>query len=594
VTNAPISRRSFVRGAALAGLGLPVFLQACQGTPAAPPAPTSASATVSSSAPATSVPSTAAPSSAGTPAAPPAVSSGATGTLKLPTYLPFQGPKPDLAGSEQGVEPGYFRFPKDLVKVWKGDPPGDGSDVTAHESFVSGTPPALDQNAHWQDINKRLNANMKISGFPLSDYPVRLATVLAGGDYPDFLWFPLNPPAQIPQMPDLVKSKFQDLTEYLSGDNIKQFTNLGNVPPLSWRNGIFNGGLYALPAGVNPPFSQLLEVRQDLVGEAGLSLPKNADDFKRMLQALTQPSSNRYGLAVSSSNVMGMITGSPFLSMYGAPNNWGVDSAGKFVKDFEVDGYKATLGYLRDLWATGVIHPNAPTYAGNAVQNDFTGGNVVVAQTVLGGMRIGWSQIIGVNPNARIGIMPPFGADGGKGAVHLGNGSFGITFLKKNTPERIKMLLRICDWLAAPFGSEERIPVRWGVPDVDFTFDEQGNPRPTKQGLAEVIISWQYQGPVGQVAYDPVMSEGFARTVNGWEQAAMAVGVADPTIGLYSPTDASQGSVLRQAMYDGVTQIVLGRGALSDFDQLLKDWKAKGGDKMRGEYEQAYATTKIV
>ena len=61
-------------------------------------------------------------------------------------------------------------------------------------------------------------------------------------------------------MPELVKSKFQDLTEYLSGDNIKQFTNLGNVPPLSWRNGIFNGGLYALPAGVNPPFSQLLEV----------------------------------------------------------------------------------------------------------------------------------------------------------------------------------------------------------------------------------------------------------------------------------------------------------------------------------------------
>ena len=113
--------------------------------------------------------------------------------MKLPTYLPFQGPKPDLAGSEQGVEPGYFRFPKDLVKVWKGDPPGDGSDVTAHESFVSGTPPALDQNAHWQDINKRLNANMKISGFPLSDYPVRLATVLAGGDLPDFLWFPAQP-----------------------------------------------------------------------------------------------------------------------------------------------------------------------------------------------------------------------------------------------------------------------------------------------------------------------------------------------------------------------------------------------------------------
>ena len=119
---------------------------------------------------------------------------------------------------------------------------------------------------------------MKISGFPLSDCPVKLATLLAGGDLPDYVWFPLNPPAQIPQLPELVKSKFQDLTEYLSGDNIKQFTNLGNVPPLSWKNGIFNSALYALPAGVNPPFSQVLQTRQDLIDAAGLTLPRSADE----------------------------------------------------------------------------------------------------------------------------------------------------------------------------------------------------------------------------------------------------------------------------------------------------------------------------
>jgi len=584
MTHPPISRRSFVRGAALAGLGWPVVLQACSMSPASSNMSVAASSSASGPATSGSANGTGVPSGA----------SGTTGTLKLPTYVPFQGPKPDLDGSEQGIEPGYFRFPTNLVRVWNNDPPGDGSDVTAHESFVSGTPPAVDQNAHWQDINKRLNANMKISGFPLSDYPVKLATLLAGGDLPDYVWFPLNPPAQIPQLPELVKSKFQDLTEYLSGDNIKQFTNLGNVPPLSWKNGIFNNALYALPAGVNPPFSQVLQTRQDLIDAAGLTLPRSADEFRRMLQALTNAQSNRYGLALSPSNSMGMISGSPFLSMYGVPNNWHVDSAGKFVKDFEDDGYKAALGYLRDLWAAGVVHPNSPTYAGSQAQSDFTAGYTVVSQTVLGGMRIGWSQVIGVTPQARIGLMPPFGAGGGAGSVHLGNGAFGMTFLKKNTPDRIKMLLRIGDWLAAPFGSEERLPVRWGVKDVDFTFDDQGNPKPTKQGLAETIISWQYQGPVGQVAYDPVASEAFARTVNGWEQAAMAVGVADPTIGLYSPTDAAQGSVLRQAMYDGVTAIVLGRSALSDFDQLLADWKAKGGDKTRGEYEQAYATTKVV
>ena len=43
----------------------------------------------------------------------------------------------------------------------------------------------------------------------------------------------------------------------------------------------------------------------------------------------------------------------------------------------------------------------------------------------------------------------------------------------------------------------------------------------------------------------------------------------------------------RQAMYDGVTDIVLVRRALTDADQLVNDWKANGGDKMRGEYEHA-------
>ena len=94
-----------------------------------------------------------------------------------------------------------------------------------------------------------------------------------------------------------------------------------------------------------------------------------------MLQALTNVQSNRYGLALSPSNYTGMISGSPFLSMYGVPNNWHVDSAGKFVKDFEDDGYEAALGYLRDLWTAGVVHPNSPTSAGSQAQSDFTAGS---------------------------------------------------------------------------------------------------------------------------------------------------------------------------------------------------------------------------
>ncbi|GAA3306974.1 hypothetical protein [Nonomuraea dietziae] len=36
---------------------------------------------------------------------------------------------------------------------------------------------------------------------------------------------------------------------------------------------------------------------------------------------------------------------------------------------------------------------------------------------------------------------------------------------------------------------------------------------------------------------------------------------------------------------DRVTSIIAGRAPVSDLDQLVKDWRAQGGDKIRAEFE---------
>ena len=68
-----------------------------------------------------------------------------------------------------------------------------------------------------------------------------------------------------------------------------------------------------------------------------------------------------------------------------------------------------------------------------------------------------------------------------------------------------------------------------------------------------------------------------------------AVGVADPSIGLYSNTNANKGNLLNQAMLDGLAEIVKGPQPLTAFDQLVKDRRANGGDQIRAELEQARA-----
>ena len=99
----------------------------------------------------------------------------------LPTYAPFQGPKPDLPGNEQGLDPAFFKFPDpNSLTQTVTTPPGDGSTVTAITYLTLAPPPPMDQNAAWQAVNKAINATLQMEQVASQDYPARLQVVIAG------------------------------------------------------------------------------------------------------------------------------------------------------------------------------------------------------------------------------------------------------------------------------------------------------------------------------------------------------------------------------------------------------------------------------
>jgi putative aldouronate transport system substrate-binding protein len=76
------------------------------------------------------------------------------------------------------------------------------------------------------------------------------------------------------------------------------------------------------------------------------------------------------------------------------------------------------------------------------------------------------------------------------------------TALKKAAPERLKELLRIFNWLAAPFGSAEDALLTYGIKGVHHTLDDKGNPQPSPEGLAQArYVPWQYITQRPQVHY---------------------------------------------------------------------------------------------
>jgi putative aldouronate transport system substrate-binding protein len=89
------------------------------------------------------------------------------------------------------------------------------------------------------------------------------------------------------------------------------------------------------------------------------------------------------------------------------------------------------------------------------------------------------------------------------------------------------------------------------------------------------------------VHYDPSLPD-YAQTLQTVEKNEAPYGIEDQTSGFYSPAAATTGVPRNQKFADGVSEIVKGLRPLTDYDVIVKEWVAGGGDKIRSEYLQAF------
>jgi len=602
-----LSRRGFVRltgsGLVVATLALleacappapaptpPIAAPAAKPTPPAPPAPTSTPA-----APQLTAVTVAAQPTVATAAAKPQPGLvpgqiGVSKSVSLPTRIPLPGAKPDLPGSADGlVDPGYINYPATPVKA-VAEKPGTGGDVTVATWTLAPPPAAMESNALWQEVNKQLGVTLKLNINSQVDYQTtKLATIIAGDDLPDILY--IAPGTVVAGLPQFLQAKCADLTSYLSGDAVKDYPNLANFPTLSWQSVVFNKALYGVPAPY-PLFLWVHWVHQELLDKDGLQQPKNLDEYKTLLKHFTNPQQDIYGLATENTNGYG-ITNGFFTAMYGLPNLWSVDPNGKLTAALEIDRYKDAINTARELWAAGVYSPNSPQYNTGSARNDFAARKFAFRFDGFQGASLTFfSQAPNLNPAGKFRIVSPFAAAAGVQPTYWAQqGVFGYSVLKKASPDRIKELLRILNWIASPFGTQEHLLMRYGVKDVDYTPDDKGNPILTPQGRADTTIPWQYitQGP--NALYFPTAPE-YPQVMQDAEKAMLPFAQIDPTSTLYSNAFASKGSILNQLVYNSVGEVVLGRQPVSAIDQLIKDWRSQGGDQIRAEFEQAIAEAK--
>jgi len=533
------------------------------------------------------------------PAATVGTSSGASGSAVYPSYAPFAtGPKADFPASGPMYDDAFSTFPANPVKAMAAEPPGTGGTVNIMSIQLFPPPTIYEQNPAWQAVNKALNADVKFQIVTSADYPVKLGTVMAGNDLPDMVYMYARPGAAstlaaAAGTPQFLQAKAADLTPFLAGDAAKDYPSLAAIPTTAWKNGgcAFQGRLYMVPIHRYLPGQMLVKNSSVWDKEIGADyVPKSADDFKRILQTLTRPSQEFYGIGAAQDTVMMVPT---FSSSFGAPNGWRLEAGGKLTKDIETAEFKEATGYVRDLYASGVFHPNSTTYASGVIARaQFSIGKFAIFRDPFNGWQDSWRQALQTSQPFDVRPLPLWPAhEGGKTQHFVTGGHLWATAIKKGTPERTREMLRILNWLAAPFGSQEDQLLTFGLKGADYTIDDKGNPTLTPQGNMDAnYVPWKYVVGHPFVFFSPDLPN-YAKVMYDSEHMLMPSAVSDPTFGQVSVTNFSKGFTLTQAVNDGIVDLVVGRRPFSDYDQIVKDWQTNGGEQIRTEYQESIAAT---
>jgi putative aldouronate transport system substrate-binding protein len=522
---------------------------------------------------ATGVPTLAACSSGGNSGS----SGGRAGSVKLPAYAPFKGPRPDLPGTADGIPPGYLTYPKDLVTTVS-EAPLKGGKITVLANIFTPLPPGRDKNAAWQAVESKLGGTVDLTMVPASDWSTKFQTLLAAGQLPDLML--LADPTLVDNLPAFLAAKCADLTPHLSGDAVKDYPNLANMPEAVWQGCVVGDKIYGLPI----PRSLTAGAgfyNQKHFADAGVAYPTTAEEFLAAAKALTRPQQGRWAIVNHMSN--GYFNAVQM--MFGVPLQWRLEG-GKLVRNYETPEYKAALEFMVQLTKAGVFVPGSEGFDGQARKNAFKAGKGALVSDGFSAYPDYWTAMRRLDAANEPMPFIPMGPVGRKAVTWYDNAVFAYTVVRKTDEARVKELLKVANFFAAPFGSTENLLLKFGVEGTDYTRDGKGNPVATTRGEAELTVPWRYITEAPVALYDASSPDFVQRSYESISKL-LPMGVKNPTIGLISPTNDKKGNDLNQAVTDLRNDVIAGRKPISAFDDAVKKWARDGGDKIRGEYEQA-------
>lgn len=497
-----------------------------------------------------------------------------------------------LKSTVEGVPNAFTMTPKPFQSV--ATVPGSGDKVRMLTISYSPPPTAKDQNSYWQELEKRLGVEWDPTLVPVASYGEKAAAIIASGDIPELFYLLVSSSAPVIAQ-SISQGAFTDLTPYLSGDAIKEFPNLALYPSYLWENVKIEGKIYGVPKPVLRS-NDTSFYRTDWLQKLGLSEPRTADDVYKMLVAMSRNDPDGNGSADTWGTTAYSGSWNMFVwdQMFSVPYGWRLNDDGSLTNQIETDEYKQALEFATRLQAGGAFHPDAVSMEYDVAKNAFVSGKVGLYDD-------GFAAFFGegsllqqgqeFNKAATFAPLITASANGKPGVTYAGQGFFGSVGIPSSVKDegRVKELLRVMDYLCAPFGSEEGNFLRYGLAE-DHDVQPDGSLTRNDKGTAD-ISALVYPFLSENYFYYPGV-EGEAQRAQQVNEQMAKVAITNPVAGLVSPTNTAKAAELSQLGTDTTTAIITGREPIDSLGSYIDQWKSRGGDQIRQEYEEAIKAKK--
>lgn len=503
---------------------------------------------------------------------------------KFPTYVANTSAKYDLPQLPNNGAPAVLNYPALPLPSSVQNQVGDGSTVSMLGlSYGSAVKTDAASNQLVAAVGKAMNLtlNPRFVVDTGTSYTQALATMEAAGDIPDIIMIPAN---GAPSISEFILSKCADLTPYLSGDNAKQYPNLAAIQTRGWElMGRIGGKIMGVPTyRYNAPATGLFADKDKFTSAGIWKQGLSVDDFLAGLQQLTKD--GHYGTGVAMSLPFGWTWHAPAA---GAGYGWKLSTDGSFIHTIDTPEFVHALENMQKLFKAGVYNPDVLTIPGAQAQPKFLNGTWASWVTGMGAAPTIMAQANGFNAD----VVYPYGD---KPGVAGGDTVFSFSVIKNGSPDRIKMLLRVLDFLAAPFGSKEFELTQYGVEGTHFTRGSDGSPsNPTDLGKTEnsTNVPFKYFNMAPQPLFLPGQPDLVKRIYDTYK-AQMAITVADPSLQyrFSSPTYSAKGAGIAPAVNSAIADAVSGKASISDWKSTVAQLKSANAiDQMAAEFAKAHA-----